>query len=92
MNRYNCKNGPMEFYLDPDGYWITYEEHSQDLGVFEAVLDKAMEDVFDQKYMITDLKSRLLSSNKLVTKLIIVIIALLAAHFAQYTGLFNEAL
>jgi hypothetical protein len=77
----------MEFYLDPDGYWITYEEHSQDLDVFEAVLDKALEDVFDQKYMITDLKEKLSISNKALIKLLIVTIALLAFAISKYTGL-----
>ena len=86
MKRYNCKNGPMEYYTDPDGYWVTYEDHDKALSTAESVLDRALEDVFDQKYMITDLKEKLLSSSKLVTKLLIVIMALLATYFAQYTG------
>lgn len=87
MKRYNCKNGLMEYYTDPDGYWVTYDDYNKELDAAESVIDRALEDIFDQKYMITDLKSRLLSSNKLVTKLIIVTIALLAVQFAQYTGL-----
>lgn len=86
MKRYNCKNGPMEYYTDPDGYWVTYEDHDKALSAAESVLDRALEDVFDQKYMITDLKEKLLSSSNLVTKLLIVIMALLAAYLAQYTG------
>ena len=87
MKRYNCKNGLMEYYTDPDGYWVTYDDYNKELDAAESVIDRALEDIFDQKYMITDLKSRLLSSNKLVTKLIIVTIALLAVQFAQYIGL-----
>jgi|GEM_PF-1487124 len=87
MKRYNCKNFPMEFYLDPDGYWVTYEEHRQDLDVFEAVLDKALEDVFDQKYMITDLREKLLGANKQAVKGFLLILVLTAINIFQYTGL-----
>ncbi len=87
MNRYNCKNGMMEYYTDPDGYWVTYEDHSKALDSVEHALDNALEDVFDQKYLISDIKSKLSSSNKLVTKLLIVIVSLLAFQFSKYTGL-----
>ena len=87
MKRYNCKNGMLEYYLDPDGYWVTYEDHDKALSAAESLFDKACTDVSEHKYVIAEHKVKLLRSNKLVTKLIIVIIALLAAHFAQYTGL-----
>ena len=87
MKRYNCKNGLMEYYTDPDGYWVTYEDYEKDLTAAESLIDKALEDIFDQKYMITDLKEKLLSQNKLVTKLLIVIVAVLVFQFSRYTGL-----
>ena len=87
MKRYNCKNGPMEYYTDPDGYWVTYEDHGKALSAAESLFDKACTDVSEHKYVIAEHKVKLLRSSKLVTKLIIVTIALLAVQFAQYTGL-----
>lgn len=87
MKRYNCKNGMMEYYTDPDGYWVTYEDYEKDLTAAESLIDKALEDIFDQKYVITDLKSKLLSSNRLVGKLLVVIVALLLVYCSKIMGL-----
>ncbi len=64
MKRYNCKNGLMEYYTDPDGYWVTYDDYNKELDAAESVIDRALEDIFDQKYMITDLKEKLYIFNR----------------------------
>ena len=86
MKRYNCKNGLMEYYVDPDGYWVTFEDHDKALSTAESLFDKACADVSEHKYVVAEHRAKLLSSSKLVTKLLIVIMALLAAYLAQYIG------
>jgi hypothetical protein len=76
----------MEYYVDPDGYWVTYEDHDKALSAAEALFDKACEDIFDQKYVVAEHKAKLSKSNKVVAKLLIVIIALIAFQFAQNIG------